>query len=136
MKFRYISISLIAISVLILLLFALNPTSLGLVGTFLGWAYILLGIAVIAAVGLPLVYLFQNPEKLKKTGIYVGAIVIVVLFASVFSSSDPIIGANFTTEPAPGTLRWTETGLISTYILLAAAFITVIVGGINSMRNR
>jgi hypothetical protein len=136
MKYKYISIGLIVISLFILLLVSLDSTNPSKIGTFLTWAYILIGVAAIAAIGMPLVYTVQNPEKLKKVGIYAGLALVVLLIAILFSSSDPIVGANFPVEPSPSALQWTETGLIASYILLVVAFGSIIVGGIINMRNR
>jgi hypothetical protein len=136
MKYKYISISLIVISLLLLLLVSLDSTSLSNVAIFLTWAYILLGVAAVAAIGMPLVYAIQNPEKLKKVGIYAGLAAVVLLISVLFSSSDPIVGANFPTEPTSSALQWTDTGLIASYILLVVAFGSIIVGGIINMRNR
>jgi hypothetical protein len=135
MKYKYISISLIVISLLILLLFSLDSENVGKVGMFLTWAYILLGVAVAAAVGMPLARTIQNPAKLKKVGIYAGLAVVVLLISILFSSSDPVVGANLP-ELSPSTLQWTETGLVATYILLVVAFGSIITGGIINMRNR
>jgi hypothetical protein len=136
MKYKYISIGLIVISLLMLLLVAFDSTNPSSIAVFLTWAYVLLGIAAIAAIGMPLVYAIQNPEKLKKVGIYAGLAAAVLLISILFSSSDPIVGANFPSEPSPSALQWTETGLIATYILLVVAFGSIIVGGIINMRNR
>jgi uncharacterized membrane protein len=136
MKYKYISIGLIVISLFILLLVSLDSTNEDKVGMFLTWAYILLGVAFVAAVGIPLAHIIQNPEKLKKVGVYAGLALGVLLLSILFSSSDPIVGVNFVTEPSPSTLQWTETGLIAAYILLAVAFGSIFVGGIINMRNR
>jgi hypothetical protein len=136
MKYKYISISLIVISLLILLLLSLDSENAGKVGMFLTWAYILLGVALVAAVGMPLVRIIQNPVQIKKAGIYAGLALGVLLLSILFSSSDPIVGVNFAADPSPATLQWTETGLIATYILLAVAFGTIVVGGIINIRNR
>jgi hypothetical protein len=136
MKYKYISISLIVISLLVLLLFSIDSADAGNVGMFLSWAYILLGIAVVAAIGMPLAYALQNPAKMKKVGIYAGLAVALLLVAILFSSSDPVVGARFATEPSPSTLQWTETGLIATYILLVVALGAIVTGGIINLRNR
>ncbi|MDR0737609.1 MAG: hypothetical protein LBF39_00890 [Prevotellaceae bacterium] len=136
MKYKYISISLIVISLLILLLFSLDSENAGKVGMFLTWAYILLGVAVVAAVGLPLLRTIQNPEKLKKVGIYAGLALVVLVISILFSSSDPVVGVNLPAEPSSSTLLWTDTGIIATYILLIVAFGSIIAGGIINMRNR
>jgi hypothetical protein len=136
MKYKYISIGLIVISLLILLLFSLNSENESNVGMFLTWAYILLGIAVVTAIGMPLVHAVQNPAKIKKVGIYAGLAVVVLFISILFSSSGQIEGANFVTEPSPSTLQWTETGLIATYILLVVALGAIVTGGIINMRNR
>jgi hypothetical protein len=118
------------------LLVSFDSTNESSIAIFLLWAYVLLGVAAIAAVGMPLVYAIQNPEKLKKVGIYAGLALVVLLISILFSSSDPIVGVNFVSEPSPSALQWTETGLIATYILLIVAFGSIIVGGIINMRNR
>jgi hypothetical protein len=136
MKYKYISIGLIAISLLVLLLFSLDSTNAGNVGMFLTWAYILLGVAVVAAIGMPLAYASQNPAKVKKVGIYAGLALVVLLISIVFSSSDPVVGANFVVEPSPSALQWSETGLIAAYILFAVALGAIVTGGIINLRNR
>jgi hypothetical protein len=136
MKYKYISISLIVISLFMLLLASFDLTNPSKVGGFLIWAYILLGVAAITAIGMPLMYTVQNPKKLKKVGIYAGLTLLVLLISILLSSPDPIAGANFSLEPSPGVLQWTETGLIAAYIILAIAFGSILVGGIINMKNR
>ncbi|MDR2448403.1 MAG: hypothetical protein LBD52_00395 [Prevotellaceae bacterium] len=136
MKYKYISISLIVISLLMLLLFSLDSENAGSVGMFLTWAYILLGVAVVAAVGIPLVHTIQSPAKLKKVGIYAGVALVVLIISILFSSPDPVVGINLPAEPSSSTLLWTDTGIIATYILLIVAFGSIIAGGIINMRNR
>jgi hypothetical protein len=137
MKYKYISIGLIAISLLLLLVFSFDSESMGMAGMFLTWAYILLGIAAVTAIGLPLVHAAKNPKQLKKIGVYGGLALAVLLISMLFSSSDPVVGVTLAEEPDAGTLWWTDTGLITAYILLAVAFGAILKGGVvNIMRNR
>lgn len=87
------------------------------VGLFL--AYILIGVCVLTAVGMPLVKAFSDPDSLKKMGIGVGALVVVFLISYFTASGEAMGGAS------AGTTKMVGAGLITFYILVIVA-----IGGI------
>lgn len=136
---KYVGVALMAISVIFLIWFLFAPATLedmGAVGPFLMWAYILTGVAAVFAIGLPLIYMLQNPKMLKKAGINVGLIALVFVISYVLASGETTALTGMDT-PSGAVFKWTDTGLIAMYILAVAAFAAIILGGIvNMIRNR
>ena len=87
------------------------------VGLFL--AYILVGVCILVAVGMPLAKAFGDPDSLKKMGIGVGSLVLVFL-VSYFTSTGEASG-----DVTENTAKLVGAGLTTFYILAIAA-----IGGI------
>ena len=87
------------------------------IGLFLG--YILVGVCVVAAIGIPLVKAFGDPDSLKKMGIGVGALAAVFL-VSYFTASGDVEG-----NVSESTAKFVGAGLTTFYLLALAA-----IGGI------
>jgi len=105
---------------------------------FLVWGYILTIIAALLTLALPIIGIVKNPKNVKKIGINIGAMILIVVVAFVFSSGDPLpVELKDIEAPSFTTLKWTSTGLIATYILSAVALLAIIAGAImNVVRNR
>lgn len=88
------------------------------IGLFI--SYILIGVCVLAAVGMPLVKAFGDPESLKKMGMGVGALLVVFLI-SYFTASGESSG-----EVSASTAKMVGAGLTTFYILAAGAIIGII----------
>lgn len=137
---KYLSIlryTLIGIGILLILLMMFrvfdgnDPDYNNGVGIILTWAYILLGIAILTAVLMPLINIIQNPKNAVRSLIGLGAIAVVLIIAYVMSSDAPIqLSGSITASPAE--LKWTDTGLYVTYILLGAAIASIVIGEIYS----
>ena len=89
------------------------------VGLFL--AYILIGVCILAAVGMPLVKAFGDPESLKKMGMGVGALVLVFLVA-FFTSGGEAQGDETAT-----TVKLVGAGLTTFYILAIGAIVGIVI---------
>ena len=87
------------------------------VGLFL--SYILIGVCALAAVGMPLVKAFGDPQSLKKIGMGVGAILVVFLVSYL------IADGTVYEKASSGASKMVGAGLITMYIL---AFLAI--GGI------
>ena len=87
------------------------------VGLFI--SYILIGICILTAVGMPLVKAFGDPDSLKKMGMGVGALVVVFLIGYFTASGENSGDASETTAKMVGA------GLTTFYVLAIAA-----IGGI------
>jgi len=88
------------------------------VGLFL--AYILTGLCILVAVGMPLVKAFGDPDSLKKMGIGVGALVAVFLI-SYFTSSGEAEG-----DYSESTVKLVGAGIVTFYILAIAAVLGIV----------
>lgn len=87
------------------------------VGLFI--SYILIGVCILAAVGMPLVKAMGDPDSLKKMGMGVGALIVVFIVSYVLADGTPQGDASSTTAKMVGA------GLTTFYILAIAA-----IGGI------
>ena len=84
--------------------------------------YILLAVAVLAAVVFPIIQLIQNPKGAKGALVGLGALV-VVLGISYALSSDTVPG-NLDITPAGA--KQVDTGLYAFYILSAVAVVALV----------
>lgn len=131
---KYILYVLFAVSAVFIIAFFINQDAV--LDAFLYYTYALVGIAIIAAIGLPLIHMISNPKGLKKMMISLALVVVFVAVSYALASSEPL-AAKINIEPSAQTLRLTDTGLILTYILAAVAFISILSGGIIKLvRNR
>ena len=88
------------------------------VGLFI--AYILIGVCILAAVGMPLAKAFGDPDSLKKMGRGVGAILVVFLVSFFTASGENSGDASATTAKMVGA------GLTTFYILAFAAIAGIV----------
>ena len=95
--------------------------------TILNWTYILFAIAAVAAILFPVVYMVMHPQNAKKAGIAIIGLAIVVFVAYSLASDQLLTLIDYTgTDNNPQTLKLADTGLISMYILLGVAVLSII----------
>ena len=105
----------------------------GAVNTILVWAYIMLGIALIAVLCVGLyISATTDPKSLVRIGIGLGAAAVLGLVAYFLASGAPAIGFTGTKPPTASELKLTDTVLNLTYILGGAAIFAIIVGEVIS----
>jgi len=93
--------------------------------------YILLAIAFVAVVISAAQNILSSPKALKKTLIYTGGFVVILLVAYIFSSGAVEANASEEVKKASESVRkWTSTGLIALYILVAAAVAALIASNV------
>ena len=93
-------------------------------------AYILFGIALVAAIGLPLINTLKNPSVLVKSGISLG--VLAVLFAVAYGLADGKASAISTAfGETESSVHLISAGLILFYIAMFVAAAGVIYSEIN-----
>ena len=100
------------------------------VNTLLGWAYVMIGLALFCWVVIGLVMSIKNnPKSMVKIGLVLAAAVVLCLIAYILApGSDPV---GYTGDPVtPTTLKLTDALLILTYIMGAGAILAIIVGEI------
>jgi len=107
-----------------------NPEN-GVMGALFALTYILLAIAFAAVLVSGTLNILSSPKALKKTLIYTGA------FAYVFSLGDVEANASEEVKKASESVRkWTSTGLIALYILVAGAIVALIVSNVKKALMR
>ncbi|UCH14177.1 MAG: hypothetical protein JSV22_13880 [Bacteroidales bacterium] len=134
---RIISISLyvlMAVSVVFALLFYMGNKVPGTEGTafeepkitenMMIWAYILFGIAAIAAIIFPLINLIKNPLNAKNFLIVLLIFIVIVGISYLTASSEPI--SFLKVDATEKTLKMVDTGLKVGWIFAAIAFVGIL----------
>lgn len=136
---------MLLISAILTVYFYLNaPASVGsmtdaestALDIYLNWAYLLLGISVVAAVALPVINMLTNPESLKRNIVKI-ALVIVVCLAAYFIAPGTEVPVSASVTASAADFKMTDVMLYLTYFLTAVAVLAIVIGGIvNIIRNR
>ncbi len=93
--------------------------------------YVLLAIALVAVLVTAAQNIIASPKALKKTLIYTGAFVAILLIAYIFSSGAAEANASEDVKKASESVRkWVSTGLIALYLLVAAAVVAVVASNV------
>ena len=110
--------------------FGLSEAGCNAVSPGLYVGYILIGIALIAAIVLPLISALKNPSVLIKSGIALA--VLLVIFAISYGIADSNVNSIAKTYgETPGSIRMIGAGLIMFYIVFILAAIGLIFSEVN-----
>ena len=91
------------------------------------WAYIMIGLTLVATVVVGLwIGIKNDPKMLVKVGIGAAAVVVVCLVAYLLAAGKPAMG--MLTQPDASTLKLTDTILNLTYFVGVVAIVSIIVG--------
>ena len=132
---KYLSYLLLAVSAVLVIAFYAMGTPESMVSTVLGWAYVLLGLALVSMLILPL--FFRDGKKTNKsTLVAYGIFAVVVLVAVLFSSDAPLEGVTTSVEPTASDLKFTDGGVMAAGLLIAVSFIAIIAGSLKSMFSK
>ena len=96
-------------------------------GALLNWAYVLFGIAIIAAIIFPIARLFTRPKQAMKSFIGLLAVLIIVLIAYTMADGTPmkITGYNGP-DNVPSMLIFSDTIIFTMYILFIGAILAIL----------
>ena len=110
----------------------------GTVDPLLFWAYIVLGIALVAVIGVGLyVTATTNPKGLVKIGIAVVAAAVLFGLCYLLASGAPAVGYSGAKLPSATELKMTDTILNLAYLVGGAAILSIIFGEVlMSIRNK
>ena len=132
---KYLSYLLLAVSAVLVIAFYAMGTPESMVSTILGWAYVLLGLALVSMLVLPL--FFRDGKKTNKsTLVAYGIFAVVVLVAVLFSSDAPLEGVTTSVEPSAIDLKFTDGGVMAAGLLIAVSFVAIIVGSLKNMFSK
>ena len=132
---KYLYYLLLAVSAVLIVLFYAQGTPESMVSTILGWAYILLAVALVSMLVLP-VFFRSGKKTQKSTLIAAGIFAVVVILAVVTSSSAPLEGVTTSVEPSASDLKFTDGAVMSAGLLIAVAFVAIIVGSLKNMFSK
>ena len=132
---KYLSYLLLAVSAVLIIVFYAQGTPESMVSTILGWAYILLAVALVSMLVLP-VFFRSGKKTQKSTLIAAGIFAVVVILAVVTSSSAPLEGVTTSVEPSASDLKFTDCAVMSAGLLIAVAFVAIIVGSLKNMFSK
>jgi len=127
---KYLVYILMGISAIFGLLFYMDAISEGLLLT---WAYILVITAAVTSVLFPLLQFAANPKK--GIGALVGILVlgVIIMIAYFMGSGEVLDILGYTgSDNVPSTLKLTDMGIITMYVLLFGAFLSIIVSEVLS----
>ncbi len=132
---KYLSYLLLAVSAVLIIAFYAMGTPESMVSTILGWAYVLIALALASMLILP--FVFRDGKKTSKsTLIAYGIFAVVVLVAVLFSSDAALEGVTTSVEPSARDLKFTDGGVMAAGLLIAIAFISIIVGSLKNMFSK
>ncbi|PCH97056.1 MAG: hypothetical protein COB85_03025 [Bacteroidetes bacterium] len=121
--------ALMGISVLLIVVFVAGWIDHGIL---LVWTYFLVGIASIASIVFPIIYVVQNPKGAKDMLISVGGI--AVIFGISYGLASGELTDVFIREGVDeGISRLVGMGIIGSYLLLAGAVGAIIFSSISKM---
>ena len=141
---KYVLWGLLILSVLVLLWGMIKgyPATVaednGTVDPLLFWAYIVLGIALAAVIGVGIyIRAKQEPKSLIKIGIAVLGAAVLFGICYLLASGAPAVGYSGAKLPSASELKLTDTILNLAYIVGGAAILSIIAGEVlMSIRNK
>ena len=102
----------------------------GAEGLFIGFSYFLLVITLIAALAGTAMTAVSDPGKMKGTAIGIGAMILVFVVSYVLASREVLKSYGDVTE---STSRMVGMGLISFYILLVLAVLSIVYASVSRL---
>ncbi|MCQ2137141.1 MAG: hypothetical protein MJY60_00385 [Bacteroidales bacterium] len=123
---KYIEYILLVLSLIIFIVFfVVNPTTQDapMLDGYLGWAYILLAITLILALGFPLIRAFKSKKGI--IGLLALIIGVVVICGGVYMLA-PGTAIDVNTETTAQTFKFTDAALYLTYLFIGASVVAVI----------
>ena len=132
---KYLSYLLLVVSAVLIIAFYAMGTPETMVSTILGWAYILIGLAIVSMLVLPL--FFRDGKKMNKSTLLAyGIFAVVVVVAVLFSSDAPLEGVTTSVEPTASDLKFTDGGVMAAGLLIAVSFVAILVGSLKNLFSK
>lgn len=95
--------------------------------TFLIWAYILFGLAIVITLVFSIINVFVNPASAKKGLISVLFMLVVFVAGYLLASDTPLNMPGYEgTDNVPQVIKWVGTGLNAAYILAGLAILSIL----------
>ena len=123
---------LFLISIVITVLYVINIKSENLDAwtyTYLNWAYVTVGLTILAIILMPILTFKQRTVKLRSILLVIGITVVLVGGSYLLAPGTPVTLANGKVFEG-SVVKLTDAGMYLTYILVACAVIAIIGGSV------
>lgn len=132
---KYLSIIrylLLAVSALVVVTYFTQDPATADVEYMLRWAYAVIGITVGLVILMPVLNILKNPAAAVRSMIGLAIIATIVLVAWGASDATPITTPSAVYED-PFELKFSDAGLFTTYFMLGASFVSILVAEVTNM---
>lgn len=134
MKFVEVALLLASAVLFVFAILKVKSQESPMLDTYLGWTYILLGIALIFTIGFPLIRAFKDGKSLLKLLLIILGVVVICGGAYLLASGKPV--ETNVADVTEGTFKFADATLYVCYLLVVGAFVSLIWGGLrNSLKK-
>jgi len=132
---KYLLIVLMVLNVVFLIIGVMNGEDS--VGTFMAFAYCMLGLAVVAILFAPIYGIIINPKSIKTIGLLVVLVAVIALIALLLSKGSTLpaeylesMGVTTRTE------SFVDFFMVFTYIVIGASIASIIYSAVSKLINK
>ena len=132
---KYLLVILMLLNVLFLIIGISNGKES--VGTFMIFAYCMLGLAVVAILFAPIYGIVINPKSVKTMGIVAAIVAVIALIAWLFAKGSTLPAEYLESmNVSKGTEAFVDFFMVFTYIVVGATIASVIYSAVSKLINK
>ena len=132
---KYLLVILMVLNVLFLIIGIANGKES--VGTFMIFAYCMLGLAVVAILFAPIYGIVINPKSVKTMGMFAAIVAVIALIAWLFAKGSTLPAEYLESmNVTKGTEAFVDFFMVFTYIVVGAPIASVIYSAVSKLINK
>ena len=132
---KYLLVILMLLNVLFLIIGISNGKES--VGTFMIFAYCMLGLAVVAILFAPIYGIVINPKSVKTMGVVAAIVAVIALIAWLFAKGSTLPAEYLESmNVSKGTEAFVDFFMVFTYIVVGATIAAVIYSAVSKLINK
>ena len=132
---KYLLVILMLLNVLFLIIGIANGKES--VGTFMIFAYCMLGLAVVAILFAPIYGIVINPKSVKTMGVVAAIVAVIALIAWLFAKGSTLPAEYLESmNVSKGTEAFVDFFMVFTYIVVGATIASVIYSAVSKLINK
>ncbi|MBO7468789.1 MAG: hypothetical protein J6T37_06370 [Bacteroidales bacterium] len=132
---KYLLVILMLLNVLFLIIGIANGKES--VGTFMIFAYCMLGLAVVAILFAPIYGIVINPKSVKTMGLVAAIVAVIALIAWLFAKGSTLPAEYLESmNVSTGTEAFVDFFMVFTYIVVGATIASVIYSAVSKLINK
>lgn len=103
----------------------------------IGWAFGLLAVALLASLAFAIKRLTSDPKRGKKAFVAIGIFSLILLVSYAFADGTPLDIPGYSgTDNVPAVLKYADTLIFSTYVMLILAFLSIVYSEIDKFLKK